>query len=179
MFLSLHQSKHFALFVSLVCVVWFRFLKLSRILRFVTVVCCHIALSTRLFLSVGQADLGLLNTCAGNLQNSMTQETVSHMQPSLSLILPESPWFFLNLPDLAWSRGPLLLLEKIFSAGLFSGAGLLIPASCLTHNYGDYAQLIQDSPVQKFNLKTLGSPLFHQHASIRTTRRCKFLLNLA
>lgn len=98
MFLSLHQSKHFALFVSLVCVVWFRFLKLSRILRFVTVVCCHIALSTRLFLSVGQADLGLLNTCAGNLQNSMTQETVSHMQaftlldsPAISLILPKSP----------------------------------------------------------------------------------------
>lgn len=53
MFLSLHQSKYFALFASPICVVWFWFLKLSRTLRFVTLVCCHIAPSTHLFLSIG------------------------------------------------------------------------------------------------------------------------------
>lgn len=53
MFLSLHQSKYFALFASPISVVWFWFLKLSRILRFVTLVCCHVASGTHLFLSAG------------------------------------------------------------------------------------------------------------------------------
>jgi len=37
---------------------------------------------------------------------------------------PDSPFF-----DLAWNQRPLAMLEKIFTAGLFSGAGLLIQAS--------------------------------------------------
>lgn len=52
MFLSLHQSKHFVLLVSPFCVVWFWFLKLSRILRFVMLVCCRVSSSSHLFLSV-------------------------------------------------------------------------------------------------------------------------------
>lgn len=55
---------------------------------------------------------------------------------------PDSP-----LHDLTRNWRPLVMLEKIFTAGLFSGAGLLIPASWLTHNYGDYALFIQNSPV--------------------------------
>lgn len=34
---------------------------------------------------------------------------------------PDSP-----LLDLAWNWRPLVMLEKIFTAGLFSGAGLLL-----------------------------------------------------
>lgn len=54
MFLSLYQSKYSAVFVSRIFAVWFWFLKLSRILRFVTLVCCHVASSTHLFLSIKQ-----------------------------------------------------------------------------------------------------------------------------
>lgn len=85
---------------------------------------------------------------------------------------PDSPF-----PELAWNWRPLEMLEKIFTAGPFSGAGLLVQASWLTHDYGDYALLIQNSPVWELYLKTVGFPLFYQHASIRTTHRCKLLLN--
>lgn len=49
MFLSLHQSKYFVLFVSPICAVWFWFLKLSRILRFVTLFCRCVASSSLVF----------------------------------------------------------------------------------------------------------------------------------